>query len=164
MSVPGPSTRPYNPADDSEHNDPDSIPSSSTAPTKTYPRQPFASIEYPGSVSYPEAILKVVSQADINECFNSTGLTIEQKTLEMRYKEGDLYAVPVRGLRVPSQKLLLKVTKRRRRTRDHAGMDKGKERDGAEEGVFTAELMGPMTQTVRFRGESRMRQPILNGC
>ena len=154
MSVPGPSSRPYNVADENEAIDTEITLPSSTAPTKTYPKQSYASIEYPGPVSQAEAILKVVSQSDISECFNSTGTTIEQKTLEMRYKEGDLYANPVRGLRVPSQKLLLKVTKRRRRARDQGGVEKGKERDGAGEGVFTAEIMGPLTQTVRFRGTS----------
>ena len=61
---------------------------------------------------------------------------------------------------MPAQKLVLKVTKRKRRSRDTNGMDedgdagasrKGKEREGAEMGVFTAEIVGPLTQTIRFK-------------
>lgn len=72
--------------------------------------------------------------------------------LEMKYGGGDRDGIPVRGLRVASQKLLLKVTKRRRRE-DQIGKGKGKAIDGGEQGVFTAEIIGPITQTVRFRGE-----------
>jgi general transcription factor 3C polypeptide 5 (transcription factor C subunit 1) len=63
----------------------------------------------------------------------------------------DYAAVPVRGLRAPSQKLLLKITRRRKRVRE--GDDNPKERDVGE-GVFTSEVVGPVTNTVRFRSES----------
>jgi hypothetical protein len=48
--------------------------------------------------------------------------------------------------------LLLKITRRRKRARE-GGDDKGKERDVGE-GVFTSEVVGPVTNTVRFRSES----------
>lgn len=124
--------------------------SSSTAPTRTFPTTAFAAVEYPGSVSHPSALLKVITQDDMNECFNAP--TKETKMLEMKYGGDERDGIPVRGLRVASQKLLLKVTKRRRRE-DQMGKGKGKAIDGGEQGVFTAEIIGPITQTVRFRGE-----------
>ena len=78
----------------------------------------------------------------------------------MSYKRDDRNGVPLRGMRVPSQKLLLKICKKRRKTADSMDIDrdlprggKGKARDMSDvEGVFTAEIVGPLTQTVRFRG------------
>ncbi|WVQ70039.1 uncharacterized protein L199_008263 [Kwoniella botswanensis] len=114
---------------------------SSKAPFKYLPKHVFGSIEYPGPVSHPSSILKVIHQQDINECFNATSTSTGKPVLEMRYRglEDSTYENPVRGHRIPSQKLLLKITKRRR---------KGKSRD---EGVFTSEVLGSIPQTVRFR-------------
>ncbi|WWC69374.1 uncharacterized protein I206_103313 [Kwoniella pini CBS 10737] len=115
---------------------------SSTAPYKYLPKHTFGSIEYPGPISHPTSILKVIHQQDINECFNAP-ISGENSTnrpiLEMRYNGIDEPGGPVRGHRIPSQKLLLKITKRRK---------KGKEKD---EGVFTSEIIGSIPQTVRFR-------------
>lgn len=124
----------------------------SSAPHRHLPKQAFSSVEYPGPVSHPSALLKVVSQEDINECFNATYSPAAPPVLEMRYRMEDYAAVPVRGLRAPSQKLLLKITRRRKRARE-GGDDKGKEKD-SDEGVFTSEVVGPVTNTVRFRSES----------
>ncbi|WWD15997.1 hypothetical protein CI109_100421 [Kwoniella shandongensis] len=112
---------------------------STTAPYHYLPKHAYTSIEYPGPVSYPQAILKVIDQVDINDCFNEPSGS--KPVLEMRYR-GDQPGGPVRGHRVPSQKLLLKVVKRRR---------KGKGKEEEEEGVFSAEVVGSVPQTVRFR-------------
>ncbi|KAK8869733.1 hypothetical protein IAR55_000301 [Kwoniella newhampshirensis] len=117
--------------------------SSSTAliaPYRYLPKHAYASIEYPGPVSHPTSILKVVNQSDIDECFN--GPSGSNPVLEIRYR-GDQPGGPVRGHRASSQKLLLKVVRRRRK-------GKGREKEG-EEGVFTAEVVGSVAQTVRFR-------------
>jgi len=135
---------------------------SSFAPYKSFPKAAYASIEYPSTVSQPSALLRLVSQEDINEVFNAP--LSEQKSLEIRYGNMERNGIPVRGARVPSQKLLLKITRRRRRRReepmeedgdDGEGSEKGKEkpREGAEEGIFTSEVVGPISQTVRFRGK-----------
>ncbi|WVW82999.1 hypothetical protein I302_105015 [Kwoniella bestiolae CBS 10118] len=124
--------------------------SSSSAPFKYLPKHIFGSIEYPGPISHPSSILKVISQQDINECFNapssssasSNTSSVARPILEMRYRGLDdpsSFESPVRGHRIPSQKLLLKITKRRR---------KGKDKD---EGVFRSEVVGSVPQTVRFR-------------
>lgn len=93
----------------------------------------------------------MINQEDLDECFNasmgsSTG-PAHPPVLEMSYRMGiDPTGVPVRGARVPSQKLLLKVVKRRRRRRRE-----GDEAD--DQGIFTTEVLGPITSTVRFRCE-----------
>lgn len=57
----------------------------------------------------------------------------------MKYRPEERSSVPVRGTRVQSQKVLVKVTKRRRK--------------GQDRGVFTSEIVGSVPQTVRFRCE-----------
>jgi general transcription factor 3C polypeptide 5 (transcription factor C subunit 1) len=148
--------------------------STSYAPYKSIPKAAFASIEYPSTVSHPAAILRLVNQEDINECFNAP--SNEPAILEMRLGSMHRSGVPIRGSRVQSQKLLLKLTRRRRRRPEDAdetgGPPKGKERerDGAEMGVFTSEVVGPIPHTVRFRGEPTLlpsirirRSPCSNG-
>ncbi len=82
----------------------------------------------------------------------------------MSYKKEHRYGVPVKGTRVPSQKLLLKIVRRRRKRVDGMEVDgdprrKGIERDrSSAEGVFMAEIVGPVPQTVRFRGGSTARR------
>ena len=157
----------YDPDDNADNNsnrgDQEAGPSSSSfAPYKSFPKATYASVEYPSTVSQPAALLRLVSQEDINEVFNAP--LSEQKSLEIRYGNMERNGIPVRGARVPSQKLLLKITRRRRRRRpapgDEDGDDtgtrgEGKERlrDGAEEGIFTSEVVGAISQTVRFRGK-----------
>ena len=128
--------------------------STSYAPYPPNPRAGYASVEYPSTVSHPSAILRLVSQEDINECFNTA---INKPTmLEIKFGGSDRSGVPIRGNRVPSQKLLLKISRRRRRREQDEGMgtedaEKGPVRPGAEEGIFTSEIVGPIPQTVRFR-------------
>ncbi|KAK4686342.1 general transcription factor 3C polypeptide 5 (transcription factor C subunit 1), partial [Tremellales sp. Uapishka_1] len=129
--------------------------SSSKAPYRHLPKHPYTSIEYPGTVSLPSALLKVINQDDINECFNAP--ISEAKVLEMRYREKDRNAVPVRGHRVASQKVLVRVVRKKRRKdgmQVDASCQPGQGPEGgpsSAEGVFTAEIVGPIIQTVRFR-------------
>ena len=156
MSSPGSSGSEYNPGDS---NQPTPDPSSTSyAPFRSFPKATYASLEYPSTVSHPAAILRLVSQEDIDECFNAPTTAAPQ--LEIRYGSTGRAGVPVRGARVPSQKLLLKLTRRRRRRYededgegdDGMGGRLEQTRPGAEEGIFTSEVVGPITQTVRFRG------------
>ena len=140
---------------------PDDVPhaSSSSAPFRHFPKQALAAIEYPGTVSHPSDLLKVINQDDINECFNAP--ISEPRSLELSYRKNDRSGVPVRGTRVPSQKLLLKIVKRRRKMGiAERGKGKGTEAE-AKEGVFTAEIVGPITQTVRFRCQSVPKRTAL---
>ncbi|WVF72102.1 hypothetical protein IAT40_006914 [Kwoniella sp. CBS 6097] len=143
----------YDP-DDPDYNPPtnaqdpsSSLASSSTAPDRHLPKHIYSSIEYPGPLSHTSSILKVVNQDDIDECFNSPAPPAggSRPILEMRYRGEGSAGGPVRGHRVPSQKLLLRVVRKRR---------KGKEKESAagdKGGAFTAEVVGSVPQTVRFR-------------
>lgn len=126
-------------SEDEDHAGPSSA---GIARVRPLPRTTFRSIEFPGPMQRAEQILKLVHQEDIDDVFNAPMSDVRQ--LEMRYRPDVRAAVPVRGSRVASQKVLVKVTKRRR---------KGKE-GKPEEGVFTAEVMGNIPQTVRFRCKS----------
>jgi hypothetical protein len=101
------------------------------------PKTAYGSIEYPGPVSHASAITDLTSQDDIDTCFNAP--SGDNSLLEVHYRK-DKMGAPVRGYRVSSQKLLVKVVKRKRK-------------DG-KGGVFTTEVIGPINQTVRFRCRS----------
>ena len=101
------------------------------------PKTAYGSIEYPGPVSHASAITDLSSQDDIDTCFNAP--SGDNSLLESHYRK-DRMGAPVRGYRVSSQKLLVKVVKRKRK-------------DG-KGGVFTTEVVGPINQTVRFRCKS----------
>lgn len=117
-----------------------SVAGPSTARWRPLPRSTFRAVEYPGPMQSPAQILRVVAQDDVDECFNAP--LSESKVLEMRYRPQDRTAVPVRGTRVPTQKVLVKVVRRRRRG-DGSG--------DSSQGVFTADVVGSIPQTVRFR-------------
>lgn len=148
----------------SEHSDSSSEGESSTsvqpvqgkAQHRHLPRTTFAAVEYPSTVSHPSALLKVINQDNLNECFNTPASAAA--ILEMSYRMDDRSGVPVRGMRVGSAKLLLRVKRRRRRRGDSedeeeaGGNGKGKGKE-VEQGVFTADIVGSITQTVRFRRE-----------
>jgi general transcription factor 3C polypeptide 5 (transcription factor C subunit 1) len=139
-----------------------SAPRTGTALHRHLPRTAFAAIEYPSTVSHPSALLRVISQDKLNHCFNIP-TSVTNVPLEMSYLPA---GTPLRGIRVPSSKLLLRVRKRRRRdaaTEDEGrgeGSQAGGNRDVAnEQGVFVAEVVGPITQTVRFRRELLIVSP-----
>ena len=117
--------------------------SSSKAPYRHFPKQSYWSIEYPGPVSHPAAILDLIPQEDIDGCFNAPAS--EQRVMELSFERDSGRGVPIRGTRVGCQKLLVKVVKRRRKRRSEDGDE--------QDGVFTADVVGPITQTARFRGE-----------
>jgi len=91
----------------------------------------------------PGQILQVVTQQDVDECFNAP--MTEFRQLEMKYRPMERSSIPVRGSRVASQKVLVKVVKRREKAKV------GEE--PPDEGVFTANIVGSIPQTVRFRCE-----------
>ncbi|WOO84407.1 Transcription factor tau subunit sfc1 [Vanrija pseudolonga] len=114
---------------------------------KPLPRATYRSIEYPGPVAYPDLIHTVIRPLDIEECFNAN--IADARQLEMRYRgagpEAERSAVPVRGTRVASQKMLVKLTKRRKKALP------GQTQPPGGEGVFTVDVIGSIPQTVRFR-------------
>jgi general transcription factor 3C polypeptide 5 (transcription factor C subunit 1) len=145
-------------ADSDDHDSSDTTSnhaSSSSAPFRSMPRHLYASIEYPGPVSHPSALLRVIAQDDINDCLNAP--KEPQSVLEVRYREGVRAAVPVKGHRIQSQKLLVKVVRKKRRKRADGHTNGRPSRDlDSSEGIFTTEIVGHINQTVRFRCESAL--------
>ena len=120
--------------------------SSSTAREKPLPQVAFCSIEYPGYVeecSVPQAIENLGGQPKVDQVFRRTA----QKTdapLELSFHPRNPFSHPIPGDVVPSNSLLLKVVKRKRRV-DAAHSD-----DGVI-GEYTADVVGIVSKTARFR-------------
>jgi len=102
---------------------------SSEAPEHPLPSTPFFSIEYPGyvrSTSIPFAINNLGGQSSLENAFKRTAT-----------KTGDI---------VGTSNVLLKVVKRKRRRVDGQA-------DVDAVGEYTAEAVGVVSKTVRFRSE-----------
>lgn len=144
-------------------------PSSVQAPAPQLPRTKlptYNSIEYPGYISpNPTSIARAVhtlgGQKEIQKSFAEGG-----KILELRLQPDNPFAHPVTGDVVGTNKLLVKVVVRRNKQGDGAAIgDKGKEKEQQEEGgTYTAEVVGLIPKTVRFRSKSHytMRWLMLN--
>lgn len=169
------------------------------APTYHLPKAAFNSIEYPGPIgASPASLQKALSTLgssripirksedtatgesstttnaanddslpDVDAVFNRAA-----KILELRLRPEDPWAHPIVGEASASQKLLVKIVKRRRKRKGEAGRHidpglvatpngadgtgetgAGKIVKGDSGGVFTARVIGVTKQTVRFRGE-----------
>ncbi|KIO32752.1 hypothetical protein M407DRAFT_66276 [Tulasnella calospora MUT 4182] len=108
-----------------------------TATSRRLPQTSFYSIEYPGYVSEtPEALASALKtlggQAAVDKVFKQP----RSRILDLKLRPDDLFAHPIPGEAVNSLKILVKVTRRKRRK---------------EEPVYTAELLGTIPRTVRFR-------------
>jgi general transcription factor 3C polypeptide 5 (transcription factor C subunit 1) len=108
---------------------------------------PFYSIEYPGYVrttSVPIAVQNLGGQTALGTAFKRSAGKTEAATLELKLRPGNPFAHPIPGDVVPTNNLVLKLVKRKRKNR----MDTD---DGAAQGEYTAEIVGTTTKTVRFR-------------
>jgi len=120
--------------------------SSSTARERPLQQVAFYSIEYPGYIeehSVPQAVENLGGQAKVDQAFRRTA----QKTdalLELSFHPRNPFSHPIPGDVVPSQNLLLKVVKRKRR------IDAAHNDDGAI-GEYTADVVGIVSKTARFR-------------
>jgi general transcription factor 3C polypeptide 5 (transcription factor C subunit 1) len=122
------------------------------APFLSIGHQAFQSIEYPGPIgpstsSLEKALRTLGHQEDLDTVFNKA-----QQNLELRFRPDDHWAHPVSGDRATTHRLLLKVTRRRRRCRSqeaeaHTGVD-------GVGGLYKVDIPGTIKQTVRFRGQS----------
>lgn len=121
----------------------------SVAPERPLPQTPFYSIEYPGYVqatSVPLAVRNLGGQASIDNAFKRAASKTEA-LLELALRPGQPFAHPVPGDVVGTNNILLKVVKRKRKRRIGEEMD-----DGAI-GEYTAEAVGVIPKTARFRSE-----------
>ncbi|KAJ6516097.1 RNA polymerase III transcription factor IIIC subunit-domain-containing protein [Mycena sanguinolenta] len=124
-----------------------STPVSIPAPQHPVPATPFYSIEYPGFVrtaSVPIAVRNLGGQAALGTAFKRSAAKTEA-TLELKLRPGNPFAHPVPGDVVPTNNLVLKVVKRKRKNRME--IDDG----AALQGEYTAEIVGSTSKTVRFR-------------
>ncbi|KAH7343258.1 RNA polymerase III transcription factor IIIC subunit-domain-containing protein [Rhizoctonia solani] len=126
----------------------------------------YNSIEYPGYISpnttsVNHAIHTLGGQKEVQKAFAEGG-----RILELRLQPDNPFAHPVTGDVVGTNKLLVKVVVRRRKRADRmdesedgeneAGQsgDKGKgkaQADGEDQGTYSAEVMGLIPKTARFR-------------
>jgi general transcription factor 3C polypeptide 5 (transcription factor C subunit 1) len=116
-----------------------------SAPEHTLPTTPFYSIEYPGYVqpsSVPLAIRTLGGLSSLETAFKRNA-TKTETLLELNLRAGNPFAHPVPGDVVASNNILLKVVKRKRRKLGGEG----------EIGEYTAEAVGVIPKTARFRSE-----------
>ena len=121
----------------------------STPPSVVEPpllQHTFYSVEYPGYVqpsSVPLAINNLGGQSKVDHAFKRTGPK-SQTLLELSLRPGNPFAHPIPGDVVGTNNLLLKVTKRKRKP--VAG-------DPCTTGEYTAEVVGIVSKTARFRSD-----------
>lgn len=142
---------------------PASAPIKKEAPLKRLPKIAFNSVEYPGPISrQPASIDYALStlgrQPAVDACFNRA-----TRILELRYDVQDTWSHPIVGENVPVQRLVLKVTRRRRKIREPSEPSSVTNEQTTSStvqvanvsngGVFKAEIMGVVKSTVRFRGK-----------
>ncbi|GJJ07427.1 hypothetical protein Clacol_001629 [Clathrus columnatus] len=118
------------------------------APSQTLSTQVFYSIEYPGFIS-PGSVFTAIEtlggQSSIDNVFarrkQSTGS--RDNLLDLNFRPENVFSHPVPGETVGTNKLLLKLTKRRvKRTSDE---------DQSFIGDYTGTILGIVPKTVRFR-------------
>ncbi|KAJ7699882.1 RNA polymerase III transcription factor IIIC subunit-domain-containing protein [Mycena rosella] len=128
------------------------------APERPIPATPFYSIEYPGYIrptSVPLAVQNLGGQAALDSAFKRSAAKVEA-TVELRLRPRNPFAHPVPGDVVPTNNLVLKVVKRKRKNRMDAD-------DGAPQGEYRVEVVGSTSKTVRFRSMADYQyQPDMN--
>jgi general transcription factor 3C polypeptide 5 (transcription factor C subunit 1) len=135
---------------------------STEAPERPLPPTPYFSVEYPGYVrptSIPLAINNLGGQSSIDNAFKRTA-TKTDALLELSLRPGNPFAHPVPGDVVGTSNVLLKVVKRKRRRVEGQA-------EGVVVGEYTAEAVGVISKTVRFRSKLRSyfwKTKIQGGC
>lgn len=119
------------------------------APEHEIPSAHFYSVEYPGYVqpsSVPLAVRALGGHASLESAFRRNAPRTET-LLELSLRPENPFAHPAPGDVVPTNNILLKVVKRKRRRLNA-------EADGGDEmvGEYTAEAVGVIPKTARFRG------------
>ncbi|KAF8592376.1 hypothetical protein K439DRAFT_1655910 [Ramaria rubella] len=112
-------------------------------------QQHFYSVEYPGyvaSASVPRAIRTLGGQACIDRAFRRVKRNEDLGNLvDLKFRPENPFSHPVPGDVTTTNNLLLKVVKRKRRQINSS------EDILAETGEYTAELVGNIPKTLRFR-------------
>jgi general transcription factor 3C polypeptide 5 (transcription factor C subunit 1) len=112
----------------------------------------FYSVEYPGYVglqSMPKAVERLGGPNNVTETFKRS------LKIDLRLKDNDLFAHPPAGQTVTTHNLLLKVVRRKRKQPLDAAAASSTGADDSESlGQFTADVIGIIPKTIRFRSES----------
>ena len=119
-----------------------------------FPLQTFTAIEYPGPVSTSAHSVEAALDAVGGLKHLSATLAAEEpfkRVVELQLGHGIDRIHPIQGEIVPTQNLVLKITKRRKK-RANAG-EASVVLPGANKGGYTAEVVGVVDKTVRFRCE-----------
>ncbi|KAG6837927.1 hypothetical protein H0H93_008321 [Arthromyces matolae] len=127
----------------------------SQAPAYILPQTPFYSIEYPGYVrptSVALAVSNLGGQSALDNAFKRAASKTET-LIELKLRPDQPFAHPIPGDVVPTNNILLKVVKKRRKHRME---------DGAI-GEYTIEAVGVIPKTARFRSIADYQyQPNMN--
>lgn len=121
------------------------------------PQVSFYSIEYPGYIgpqSVPLAIRNVGGQSRIDRAFKRTAQKSDA-LLELSLRPDNPFAHPIPGDVVGANNLVLKVVKRKRKS---SAVPRPVGDDLV--GEYTAQVVGIMSKTVRFRSESPFHADI----
>ncbi len=119
---------------------------SGDAPEYVLPSACYYSVEYPGYVK-PESVDKAVSALGGIKSLDASFRKHTQPAPvpQLRLQPGNLFAHPIPGDVVKTNKLVLEVTKRIKKNRIHAESEE-------VEGEFVAKIVGSTSRTIRFRG------------
>ncbi|KAJ2399358.1 tau 95 subunit of transcription factor TFIIIC [Coemansia sp. RSA 2559] len=114
---------------------------------QSLPQRTVVSVEYPGYVNNTETAIKTIGGPErlariVDE---DVGMPVE-----LRYRYKDLASHPINGNVIPTQNLLVKV-KRRTRVPRHKDNNHSTSKTAAGDTETTAEIVGIITKTVRFR-------------
>lgn len=125
----------------------------------TLSTQHFYSIEYPGLVSpdsIPIAIETLGGQSSINNVLGRRKQPTDSRDnlLDLNFRPGNPFAHPVPGEAVGTNKLLMKITKRRVNQKS-MGLE-----DGRPIGEYTSTVLGIVPRTVRYRSKRFTNSPI----
>jgi general transcription factor 3C polypeptide 5 (transcription factor C subunit 1) len=124
------------------------VPSADVAPERHLPTTHLYSVEYPGYVretSVPYAVQTLGGYLSLEAAFRRNA-SKQDALLELNLRPENPFSHPVPGDVVPTNNIVLKVVKRKRRRLNAAG-----EEDIV--GEYTTEAVGIVPKTVRFRSK-----------
>jgi len=128
--------------------------SHTAAPLYSLPRRQFQGVEYPGYVSttsVPRAISNLGGLGALDRAFHRPAK--EEAFVELKLRPDDPFSHPIPGVVAPASTLVLKIVKRRRKLKD-VPMEGDPKATTEPIGEFTAEPMGTLPKTIRFRSTS----------
>jgi general transcription factor 3C polypeptide 5 (transcription factor C subunit 1) len=128
------------------------LPTYSEAPLRRLPAHTYYSVEYPGYVrdtSVPQAVYNLGGLSALENVFRRTTKK-EDALVDLKLRPDDPFAHPIPGDVAATQAIVLKVVKRKRIPKEGAP-------SGETLGEYTAEALGIVHKTLRFRSKPHCR-------